>query len=518
MGQASRFLLVLSVLSAAFAASARPTTNNPVFPLPVKGRARAGLPAVDTWTTTTQNTFPLNQVAQIYPAAYNLLAFGDTDHDGRYEVVLATQDSFVFNYRILEEQGSNIYHEEYVGPYMLPYAVGDLDQDGKAEIIGQYGAYLQVYESVDPTSYATQLVWSSPALSNVLSYDAIGDTDRDGKMEIIHSRNSLSGSSKLMIFENTGDNSFSQVYVATTYGRQATGEKVVADLDGDGLTEIAFAGTDGFVQIYESSTDNTWKQTWIDSTGKFNAYGAEGGRDTDGNGKPELFVMGNSWTPGNPDPIDYYTTIVYEASGDNQFIRVATLSFSDGSSGGSENALGNLDGIGPGEYLMKGNGYFWIYRSTAPGQWTMIQRVADPTPHGGHGNIYAFDVNRNGRDEVFWTMDSNIQSGPNTLVFEHPPLPSAVGATLPQGALALSPFPNPCRFQASIGAPDALGAASILAVFDVTGRLVERRVPIRDARGQLLFPARHLNPGVYLLRLEDRSGAALAAGRAVVVR
>ena len=220
------------------------------------------------------------------------MTFGDTDHDAKNEVIVYWRDeAWNFSYRILEEQGNNVYALEYLGADLVPYATGDLDQDGKEEIVGQSENLVRVYESPTPTSYPSQLVWSSSVLTNVVGETTIGDTDRDGRMEIIHSENHWTGTASLLIFECAGDNSFQQVASIVT-GSGDNGEKVIADLDGDGLVEIALSGLEGVVHIYESPADNTWVETWTDSTGLRNAYGVEGGRDTDGNGKPETVRHG----------------------------------------------------------------------------------------------------------------------------------------------------------------------------------------------------------------------------------
>jgi hypothetical protein len=45
----------------------------------------------------------LIQIAQIYPNIFDAMTFGDTDHDGRNEVLLYVNDNFTYHYRILEE-------------------------------------------------------------------------------------------------------------------------------------------------------------------------------------------------------------------------------------------------------------------------------------------------------------------------------------------------------------------------------------------------------------------------------
>jgi hypothetical protein len=443
----------------------------------------------------------LVQVAQLYPTAWRAMAFGDTDHDGRNEAVFYWQGpSFDWHYVILEEQGNNVYSQEYVGADLIPWAIGDLDQDGKSELIGEFSYYVQVYESVGATTYPTQLVWSSPALTNVEGFTTVADTDRDGRMEIIHSVNTGSGS-YLYIFENSDDNTYAQVF-ATYTGTDDAGEKVVADLDGDGLTEIAFCGTHGWLQVFESPADNTWIQTCRESTGLRNAYATEGGMDTDGNGDPELFVAGEGDTDFRKK------TLVYESIGDNRFARVATLLTNEFTVGGAANALGDLNGTGKPAYVNGTRDHLWFYTATGIGQWELYLQLANP---GQYAGIQIFDVNRNGKSELFW--DSYDYPA---LVLENPPRTSDVGpGSRRLQRLILSP--NPFVDVATLVAPNATPFADRLSVYDVAGRLVER-LRLLGGQESHVWDAGRLSAGVYYVTIEGPGGTPLARGRATVVR
>lgn len=442
------------------------------------------------------------QIAALYPMGRQTIAFGDTDHDGSYEAAFRWRDSnWEWHYAILEEQGGNVYTQEYAGADLLPYGIADMDGDGQADLVGQYGSYVQVYESIDATSYPTELVWISPALSNIEGFTKIGDTDRDGRREIIHSANS----GRLYIFENSGNNSYTQVFTTVT-GFQDDGEKAIADFDGDGLLEIAFCGSDGWLHVYESPTDNTWVETFSDSTGLLNAYGTEGGVDADGNGIPELFIAGDKF-PGYQK-----TTLVYEAGNDNQFARVATLLTSDSGAGGANNALGELDGTGQFEYVTQGYNRLWFYRATAPGQWAVSSQLQDPTGPLLYIGVQIFDVNGNGKGELFW--DSFVYP---ILVFEHPPRTSDTGPVDSARMAPLRLVPNPCRGRATIVVPSSTLGAEWLSVYDVAGRLVQRlRLP--GGQASHLWDADRLGAGVYYIQFEDRRGAPLARGLGTIVR
>ncbi|NOT34260.1 MAG: T9SS type A sorting domain-containing protein [Candidatus Eisenbacteria bacterium] len=455
----------------------------------------------------TQAAFPLDRIAEAFPCLYQQATFGDTDHDGRNEVIVYVNDNFTYHYRILEAQGNNVYADEYSGDPLLPYAVGDLDADGKSEIIGQQGSYVYVYESSDASTYPTNLVWTSPAMSNIVGFTAIGDTDRDGKAEIIHSMNLLGGSSELFIYENTGDNSFAEVYHTIVEPGAASGEKVIGDFDGDGLTEIAFSGVSGDISVYESSADNTWSRTWTDSTGMSNAYGAEGGVDTDGNGKPELFIAGNSALG--------WTTRIYEATGDNQFALVDSLAMADGYIGSSCNALADLDGSGKRKYLMQGAKHFWIYAPGSPGHWNLVDVYQNPTGDN-HFGLQTFDLNKNGVAEIFYDLEVSIQSGLKSWILEHPRGPAGVGAPPEAGASRLQVWPNPCVSGVSWNVAADRLSIDQLDLYDLSGRRISSLRP--GTSRPIHWDPGYLGTGIYLLKAVDERGATSATARVAVIR
>lgn len=471
----------------------------------VADRGHASQPAPGAATSTT---IELAQLAELPPAGGGLLVFGDSDHDGRIEVVLMWRDAnFNFSYRIHERQDDESYPEVHRGVFLYPLAMGDPDGDGKTDLIGQTGDLLQIYESPTPSDHPSLLVWVQQDPVNIIGSARIADTDRDGRMEILHDRALDFGfTGELQILENTADNEYVEVYSLITHG----GGRLIGDWDGDGLTEIAYCGMvpqlGVQLTVLESPADDTWVVTFTDTVELDSGAYAQGGLDTDGNGKPEMFFSG--------DYQGAHTTVIYESSGDNMYTCIATLRAADGSSGSTSNALGNLDGVGHEEYLMDGNSRLYVYRPMAPGQWALIGEIQDT---GGHFHPYCFDANENGRAELFWPTDSNWWT---TLVLEHPLVPPSEAPDAAwYGTLPVSVSPTPCRTGGSVLLPDAAArGVSRISVFDVAGRLVERLSVTRDPQGRFVWPTRHLAGGVYFLQLEDRRGSPVARGRGVVVR
>lgn len=442
------------------------------------------------------DSLQLEEKTRLPGAEYNALAFGDTDHDGRGEVVLLKYiPPSLFRYEVHENQGAHTYSLEYSGGDLVPYATGDLDRDGKAEIIGQGIDDIQVYESVDAVSYPTELVWASPPLANVVGHTTVGDTDLDGRMEIIHSVNTF-GSGAIVIFENDGDNSFVQVGALALPGGPF-GEKAIGDLDKDGIPEIAFSGIEGWIHVLETTGNNTWEVKWSLDTDLSNAYAAEIGPDLDGNGKCELFVSGTraGWR-----------TYVYETSGPDTYSMVAALVNVDGYAGAGHNAIGNLTGSGRLLYLTEGYCCAWVYGATGPGQWDLVAML----PDNEHNGLHANDLNANGRSEVFW---AGVGS---TLVLEHSAIWSDV-ANVYSGAIRLEVSPNPVLSSASIRVVGTPPDARRLTLYDVAGRQVEAW-DLGQTPGALIWRPPAIGGGVYFLRLEGPAGATVAKGRITVVR
>jgi hypothetical protein len=437
------------------------------------------------------------ETAQLAAAPGRALCFGDTDHDGKGEVI----DYF----HIFEAQGGTVYAATPVDLGVYPFATGDLDRDGKSDLVGQGGSRVKVLESADPASYPLQIVWASPPVGSVFGDPTIGDTDLDGKMEIIHSGNGVGNVAYLRIFECTGDNSYAQVCsLKTSTGPQ--GNKAIADLDLDGLPEIAFSTAKGGVYVVESEGNNAWRMQYVAGTGMLNAYSACVGPDLDGNGKPELFILGNG--PNS----EGWQTVVFESSGPNTYVAVATFSKYDGWFGGGShrNAVGNLTGSGHLEYLMNGVEAIWLYSASSPGQWDLITQL--PSPDEQHGGIYPVDLNSNGRDELFW-----VATSPPTIVYEQRGWVAGVQFPSPGSVGQLVVVPNPVRWEAALQFPAGYPSGSRLRVYDAAGRLVQA-TSLTASSSAARWRCAGLGAGMYFVELEGSQGRPLARGQVTVVR
>jgi hypothetical protein len=470
-------------------------------------RYQAGPPGTTAGRDDASRDLSFQTIAQIYPVAAAGTAFGDTDHDLNNEIFMYVNDTYSYHYRILENQGDNTYTDEYSGDELIPYGVGDFDRDGLADLVGQRSDRIVVYEALDANSYPTRLAWTSPPLMNVECFLRVADTDQDGRDEFLYSYNPFSGMSKFYIFENTGNDTYTQVYVTPMGYNDNTGEKVVADLDNDGRTEIAMCGLLGVVYVIECLGNNTWNRVWTSATtGLFNAYGCEGGDDTNNDGWREFFVSGSS------DPHWCWETQVFEATGNNLFQMAASLQTSDGYLGLGLNAYGELDGVPPAEFISEGNSHFWIWRPNVTGGWDLSQTVPDPLG-AGHIQLVCSDVNGNGRAEVFWLGEDEIHSSNRSLVLEADLPASLAGETPATIPVRLRVAPNPCRAGSALRLSDGVGVSARLSMFDGAGRLMG--TPEVDPSGSFRCPV-DVPAGVYWLRLGESNRRQGAWGKIVV--
>lgn len=168
---------------------------------------------------------------------------GDTDNDGKTEVILVISDSYYSTagvWALNWNQTLNEWEEQlvYAGPFLgTPYGVtvGDIDGDGTPEIgvgnniAGNVGAAAYLFEW-NGTAY--EKVWESSWSGEycVIEAVAIGDADNDGINEF------CVGGGYAHIIEWTGTNYAETATITKTAGLLAG--LVIGDCDTDGLNEM----------------------------------------------------------------------------------------------------------------------------------------------------------------------------------------------------------------------------------------------------------------------------------------
>ncbi len=207
---------------------------------------------------------------------------------------------------------------------------GDSDNDGALEILGGETSTLNkvlLYEAVDDNQFEQRVInISEPDPTGVQSMGQvrIADTDQDGRQEIIFDTSSsvVGSTSELFIYEHSGipgDHTYTKVYTYTTISYLFNW--TVGDADNDGALDIVlgFGGVAGFpvtLRWLENTGDNTYEHKTIEP-GHIGLALAPTVADVDGDGLNEVVFAGmvEDLTGG---------VMVYEAVGNDQFVTTYT--------------------------------------------------------------------------------------------------------------------------------------------------------------------------------------------------
>lgn len=230
----------------------------------VTGPANTGGPDVRGFTTggtATQTRF--NAFASTFRGG-SRVAFGDIDADGEDEIITGAGPTGGPQIRVFEKDGTLrgiqffAFHPSFRGGINI--ASGDVDGDGKDEIgvcqahFGQ--AWCKVYRYNNDKTVVGE--WIAFGSAEVGASIAMGDVDNDGKAEVIVGAGT-GGGPQIRVFEANGSakpiqffafhpNNRSGVYVAS------------GDTDGDGKAEITACqgpGDEAWCKVYRYNNEKT---------------------------------------------------------------------------------------------------------------------------------------------------------------------------------------------------------------------------------------------------------------------
>jgi len=282
----------------------------------------------------------------------------DVDMDGTMEIV-ATDGYYgfihVFNGVTHEEEWKSGSFDS-----ILSLAVGDVDTDGKTEIVfGSMWRYLYV---MDAATHGIE--WQSGELVTAISSIRISDIDQDATNEIIAGSND----------NGIGNDAYIYVFDGVTHVLEWTSpdlhgelELDIGDADGDGVKEIVGATRFGYLYVFNGVSR---VQEWRSSNLEGDLHGIAIG-DADGDGSNEIAVGGGA---GHIYVFDGVTRVV-EWISDNQagwIGWIQGLSVNDIDHDGTREIIaGLMTGEGMPAY---GVGYVYVY----DGVIHELQAVSDP--------------------------------------------------------------------------------------------------------------------------------------------
>ena len=229
----------------------------------------------------------------------------DLDGDGKSDLVVANGDSNTVTIYHNNSTPGTISFSEVASfsmgatGYPIGVAAGDLDGDGKPEIVisNYYTQTLQfLLNASTPGHIVMDSVLSVPSGNYILGA-SIADLNGDGKPEVVVA---CQGSNLLSVYTNSsslGHISFSNESTILAPSGASPFRVLVADLDGDGKPDLAAANTyTGTVSAYLNTTPTGGTISFsadVDfTTGNFPEGLAIA--DIDGDGKPDMIVANNN--------------------------------------------------------------------------------------------------------------------------------------------------------------------------------------------------------------------------------
>jgi len=226
------------------------------------------------------------------------VAIGDIDGDGKPDLVIANQNtntvSVLLNTSIPGKPSFAAKKEFATGVDPITVAIGDIDGDGKPDLVINYGSgdvsVLRNTSSPGSLSFAPKMDFATA----YPIYVAIGDLDGDGKPDLVFDGGS-GGVSVLLNTSSPGNLSFA---AEVDFGIGGYGHSVaIGDIDGDGKPDLVTANEHTSTVSVLLNTSSPGYLSFAPNkdfaTGAGPIYVAIG--DLDGDGKPDLVTANDGY-------------------------------------------------------------------------------------------------------------------------------------------------------------------------------------------------------------------------------
>ena len=374
----------------------------------------------------------------------------------------------------------------------------------------------------DDTSLAIQDFFKWPkdtSFTNERENQTWGDFDKDGKKDVVFITNEHEFPYNMIILEyNPATKYLDSVYSfdPKTY----TQGFPIGDFDNDGKTDIVMGSIGGKAFVVENTGDNSYQNVWTSNVETNNAYLNFCTNDIDGNGKKEFWIGGDGFFGG----VGKTRLTCFESNGDNSYIPVARIDFVGIFSFYAGNVLAidvNNDGVeeigicmDSGFYLLQFNGsvghhsYKIIYVKTS--------EFANYPDYPGliyGGTIY--DVDSDGKHELLISHElvkPNIGRIHDFVRLYKQNLPLNVkqnhGVNLPSEYELSQNYPNPFNASTTIQYRLPKQSNVTVTIYSILGKEIKTIVNQQQEAGEYRVSwngtderGLDVNSGVYFIRL-----------------
>jgi len=273
----------------------------------------------------------------------------------------------------------------------LPWATGDVTGDGRADLLGAGLLQLIVLQATISNPFPSQRILD---LSNTWGGE-IADADDDGINNII-ARSGTDRGIRILQRQNNGAITEQAFLFDPTTGSGDLGTRfVVADLDGDGFTEILTGDGDGDLWITEHRTGN-FTQTWL-SSGDGDTRWIGGGTDIDNDGQAE-FAVARATADNNDEFNGFWDLEIYSATGPDVYAIEWSIRITGVTTTGNGIIFGDADGDGRDDLIVCLRPDLYVFRADAPN----LYRPVWHTPVGLMHRPMLADLDDDGQPELLY--------------------------------------------------------------------------------------------------------------------